>query len=198
MRTNDPIALRNRVLDVAARSFQAAGFNGTSTHDLVRMAGITGGALHHHFPTKKALVLAVIAERVASEVGSTWVETISAAPSAAKGILQVFESVAAALDEQGSVSGCPLGNLALELSLTDPDLRDALAGEYQVWRAAIAERIRRDHQAGKAAFAPDADAFAHVVVALFSGAMTVAKAEQSAVSVKAAADQLRVILTEDL
>lgn len=194
IRTNDPAGLRNRVLDVAARSFQASGFAATSTHDVVRMAGVTGGALHHHFPTKKALALAVIGERVAAELGETWVATVRDAPSAAAGILQAFDTVAAALDAQGSVSGCPLGNLALELSLADGDLREALAHEYRTWRDAIAERLRRDRDAGNAAYAPDPDAFANVVIALFSGAMTIAKAEQDTAALKAAADQLRAIM----
>lgn len=194
IRTNDPAGLRNRVLDVAARSFQASGFAATSTHDVVRMAGVTGGALHHHFPTKKALALAVIGERVAAELGETWVAAVRDAPSAAAGILQAFDTVAAALDAQGSVSGCPLGNLALELSLADGDLREALAHEYRTWRDAIAERLRRDRDAGNAAYAPDPEAFANVVIALFSGAMTIAKAEQDTAALKAAADQLRAIM----
>jgi AcrR family transcriptional regulator len=194
IRTNDPAGLRNRVLDVAARSFQSSGFAATSTHDLVRAAGVTGGALHHHFPTKKALALAVIGERVAAELGETWVATVRDAPSAAAGILQAFDTVAAALDAQGCVSGCPLGNLALELSLADADLRDALASEYRVWRDAIADRIRRDQDEGKAAYAPDPEAFANVVIALFTGAMTLAKAEQNTVALRAAADQLRAIM----
>lgn len=192
IRTNDPAGLRNRVLDVAARSFQASGFAATSTHDVVRMAGVTGGALHHHFPTKKALALAVIGERVAAELGETWVATVRDAPSAAAGILQAFDAVAAALDAQGSVSGCPLGNLALELSLADGDLREALASEYRTWREAIADRLRRDRDA--AGYAPDPEAFANVVIALFSGAMTIAKAEQDTAALKAAADQLRAIM----
>jgi AcrR family transcriptional regulator len=194
LRTNDPIGLRNRVLDVAARSFQSSGFAATSTHDLVRMAGVTGGALHHHFPTKKALALAVIGERVAAELGETWVATVRDAPSAAAGILQAFDTVAAALDAQGAVSGCPLGNLALELSLADVDLRQALASEYRVWRDAIADRVRRDREAGGASYAPDPEAFANVVIALFTGAMTIAKAEQNSTALKAAADQLRAIM----
>lgn len=194
IRTNDPAGLRNRVLDVAARSFQSSGFAATSTHDLVRMAGVTGGALHHHFPTKKALALAVIGERVAAELGETWVATVRDAPSAAAGILQAFDTVAAALDAQGSVSGCPLGNLALELSLADADLRGALASEYRVWRDAIADRIRRDREMGEASYAPDPEAFANVVIALFTGAMTIAKAEQDTAALKAAADQLRAIM----
>src|SRR5690242_8641194 len=133
IRTNDPVGLRNNVLDAAARSFQASGFNATSNGDLMRMAGVTGGALHHHFPTKKSLALAVIGERVAAEITETWIMTVRDAPTVASGILEVFDTVIAALDEQGSVSGCPLGNLALELSLSDPDLRQALAKQYHLW-----------------------------------------------------------------
>jgi TetR/AcrR family transcriptional repressor of nem operon len=54
-RSNDPEAMRRRVLDVAAAAFQKRGYHSTSTHDIMREAGVTGGALHHHFPTKKAL-----------------------------------------------------------------------------------------------------------------------------------------------
>src|SRR4051812_19253534 len=163
-RTNDPAGMRNRVLDVAASAFQSRGYGATSTHDIVRLAGVTGGALHHHFPTKKALALAGIGERVAAGLGGNRVATVRGAPRAAAGILQAFDAVAAALDAQGSVSGCPLGNLALELSLADADLRGALASEYRVWRAAIADRIRRDHEAGEASYAPDPEAFANVVI----------------------------------
>lgn len=187
-RTNDPAGLRRRVLDAAARSFQAVGYGGTSMHDIVRGASVTGGALHHHFPTKKDLALAVITERVSAEVAETWIETVRQAPSAAEGILQVFAEVIAALDARGAVSGCPLGNLALELALTDEDLRGAVATEYAAWRGAIAERLAAD----AAAFAkPDPEAFANVVVAMFSGAMSIAKAEQQTAALTACADQLR-------
>jgi len=194
-RTNDPAGMRNRVLDVAARAFQARGFGATSTHDIVREAGVTGGALHHHFPTKKALALAVICERVSPEVGDTWVMRVRDAPSAADGILSAFRDVIAALDAQGSVSGCPLGNLALELSLADEDLRAALSGEYGKWRDAIADRLRVDIAKGNAAFAAaDPDAFAKVVVSMFSGAMTIAKAEQDSGALVACAAQLAVMM----
>ena len=193
-RANDPVGMRNRVLDVAARSFQSDGFRATSTHDIAKGAGVTGGALHHHFPTKKALALAVIGERVATELASTWITTVRDASSAEEGMLQVFDSVIAILDAQGSVSGCPIANLTLELSLADADLRAALVGAYSNWRAAIADRIRLDHQAGRARYAADPESFANVVIALFSGAMTIAKAEQSSSALRACAEQLRMML----
>lgn len=190
-RSNDPAGLRRRVLDVAAKQFQAVGYGGASMHDIVREAAVTGGALHHHFPTKKDLALAVISERVSAEVAEAWIETVRQAPTAAAGILQVFDDTIAALDSRGAVQGCPLGNLALELSLTDADIRGAIAREYATWRGAIAERLRAD---GAAFAQPDEDAFANVVVAMFSGAMSIAKAEQKTAALAACCDQLRAMM----
>jgi AcrR family transcriptional regulator len=102
-RSNDPEAMRRRVLDVAAAAFQTRGYHSTSTHDIMREAGVTGGALHHHFPTKKALGLAVIRDRVAQAVEQTWIEPIRSAPTAAAGISQVFEQIAATIDARGTV-----------------------------------------------------------------------------------------------
>jgi hypothetical protein len=47
---------------------------------------------------------------------------------------------------------------------------------------------------GGASYTPDPDAFANVVIALFTGAMTIAKAEQDSDALKAADDQLRALM----
>lgn len=194
IRANDPVGMRNRVLDAAASSFQANGYAGTGMQDLARGAAISAGALYHHFPTKRDLALAVVAERVSAEIASTWIAAVADAPSAAQGVVSVFEDVAAALDRRGAVSGCPLGNLALELSLADGGLRAAIEGEYRTWRTAVAERVRRDLADGAAGYAAgDPDGFADLVVALFTGAMAIAKAEQSSTALRACARQLRWI-----
>ncbi|TJX33984.1 MAG: helix-turn-helix transcriptional regulator, partial [Mesorhizobium sp.] len=72
-RINDPEGMRRKVLDVAEAAFQARGYHASSLGDLMAAAGVSGGALHHHFPTKKALALAVIGERVAAAVEETWI-----------------------------------------------------------------------------------------------------------------------------
>jgi TetR/AcrR family transcriptional repressor of nem operon len=195
IRKNDPVGLRARVLDAAAASFQGHGYRGTSMQDLVTAAAVTGGALHHHFPTKCDLALAVIAERVSEEVALTWIAAVEAAPTAAEGIIQIFERVADHLDDQGSVSGCPLGNLALELSLTDEGLRAAIEGEYDAWRSAIARCFERDAARGGAPFVgEDPLAYADTVVAMFTGAMSIAKSEQSARALRSCIAVLRRIM----
>ena len=188
-RTNDPQGMRRRLLDVAAEAFQSGGYQSTGMGDILQAAGVTGGAMYHHFPSKKALGLAVIRERVALEIECTWVAPMAAARSTVAGIKSIFKGIIAGLDERAAVIGCPLSNLTLELALADPEFRLASQEIFRSWRNAIAQKIRADHAAGVAKHL-DPDAFAIMAVATFSGAMAMAKAEQNTVPLKACLQQL--------
>jgi AcrR family transcriptional regulator len=72
---------RQALLDTARRLFTRDGFQATRTEDIVRQAGLTRGALYHHFRDKEDLFRAVH-EEVIGEVGpSLWRR--SADPTAA-------------------------------------------------------------------------------------------------------------------
>jgi AcrR family transcriptional regulator len=185
--------MRQRVLDVAASLFQQHGYHATSMHDVMAAAGVTGGALHHHFPSKKSLGLAIIRERAATAVAETCMAPVASARNAADGIAAVFRNVAATLDGQGMVRGCPLNNLALELSLADPDFRRAIATVFDDWRAVIAGKLRSGAARMNAA---EAEQLATFVVAAYSGAMALAKAAQSSAPFKLCGRQLTQMLAE--
>jgi AcrR family transcriptional regulator len=189
-RSYDPVAMRARILDVASGAFQARGYHSTSTHDIMREAGVTGGALHHHFSTKKSLGLAVIRERVAPVVAETWINPVQRARTAADGILRVFENIADSVDERGKVLGCPLNNLAIELSLADQEFRTAVGQVFLAWTDAIAAKLKADKPAVKI----NPDELATFVVAAYSGAIAIAKAQQSSEPLRACARQLASLL----
>src|SRR5690349_6483612 len=179
-RTNDPEGLRRRLVDAAYAAFTTRGYHSTALHDLKRQAGATGGALSHHFPTKKELGLAVLRDRVADAVEETWIEPVLSAASAAEGIQAVFAGIVSDLERRGSVSGCPLNNLALELSREDADFQVQVDAIFARWRNALAGKIRADQNGGAGEMTGlDPDAFATFVVAAYSGAMAMAKASQS-------------------
>ena len=184
-RKNDPLGLRARILDAAFGLFQSKGYNATSVQDIATVAAVTGGALHHHFPTKKAIGLAVIADRVATALEEVWLEPVRSARTAREGILQVFERLARELDDQGSVRGCPVNNLTLELAFADPDFRAELRRLFDLWRATIA---------GKYTDPARGEALAAIVVAAYSGAMAMAKVEQRGEPLRLCAKELREVL----
>jgi TetR/AcrR family transcriptional repressor of nem operon len=170
--------MRERILDAAYTCFVEQGYHATTTHDVLAAAQVTGGALHHHFPTKKKLGLDVINERVARTVQDNWITPVQNAERAVKGALAVIGRIGKELKSNGKVRGCPLNNLAMELSYADADFRVATQEIFSRWTHAIATRIRADQKAG---WRPDLDASACacLLVATYSGAMAMAKAEQS-------------------
>ncbi|RCS22910.1 TetR/AcrR family transcriptional regulator [Phyllobacterium salinisoli] len=62
---------REKLIDAARRLFVEKSYAETSTPEIVEVAGVTRGALYHHFADKQALFRAVVereAERVAEEI----------------------------------------------------------------------------------------------------------------------------------
>ena len=183
-RKNDPAGVRARILSAAFGLFQSQGFNATSVHEITAAAGVTGGALHHHFPTKQALGEAVIGESVAAAVEEAWIEPVRSAADARAGILRVFAGLADALDAQGSVRGCPVNNLTLELAHANPAFRQQLKRQFDHWRQAIADALGGS----------GAEARATMVIAAYSGAMALAKVEQRGEPLRLCARELERLL----
>lgn len=73
-------ATRARLLAVARRAFAEQGYAGTSMDDFTAEAGLTRGALYHHFGSKQGLLIAVI-EQIEAEVGERLNAVSDAAPT---------------------------------------------------------------------------------------------------------------------
>ena len=75
-------ATRAQLLDVAAELFASRGYAAVGTEDVVRQAGLTRGALYHHFADKREL-FAAVHERVEQELVATIGERMAAARDSA-------------------------------------------------------------------------------------------------------------------
>jgi TetR/AcrR family transcriptional repressor of nem operon len=177
-RTNDPASRRSRVLDAAVGLFHRKGYTETSMHDIRQAAGVTSGALHHHYPTKKDLGLAVIRERVAAMVTEAWADPVAQAPDAGTGVANAFNGIIAGLKE-GAIVGCPLNNLALELAYAEPAFRAEIQEIFEQWQRALAQRIDETNLIAPGS-GMTADELATLIIASYSGAMTMAKTAQTA------------------
>ncbi|MFE2422939.1 TetR family transcriptional regulator [Streptomyces hokutonensis] len=56
-------AAKRRILDIATEEFAARGYWGASLQDIAGRTGMSKPGLLHHFPSKQALLAAVLAER---------------------------------------------------------------------------------------------------------------------------------------
>lgn len=55
-------ATRRKILDMSQELFRTAGYEATTTRDIARAAGIATGTLFNYFPTKEAIVTALVVD----------------------------------------------------------------------------------------------------------------------------------------
>src|ERR1700689_489530 len=72
----DPERTRERLLQAASREIYRTGFQSASLDTILTTAGVTKGALYHHFKNKEALGYAVVEEIISPAVRATWVRPL--------------------------------------------------------------------------------------------------------------------------
>lgn len=63
---------RKRIIEAAARVIRMRGYDGLSTQEVSQLAGVSRGALRHHFPTKNDLVVSTLRYLNEEMLGRAW------------------------------------------------------------------------------------------------------------------------------
>ncbi|ASY63350.1 Transcriptional regulator, TetR family [Sinorhizobium sojae CCBAU 05684] len=176
-RTNDPKGVRRRIIDAAYDAFVTQGYLATGMLELRAKASVSGGAMAYHFPAKRDLGLAVIRSRVAEAVRKTWIDPLHGCADAPSAIDRIFGNIIGELARKGSVRGCPLNNMSMEVAQHDDEMRDALGGVFAIWHEALSAKFQSDIDSNRVV-GIDPGSLATLVVAAYSGAMAIAKASQ--------------------
>jgi AcrR family transcriptional regulator len=82
-------ATKARLLEAATELLREKGLGGFRTADVVERAGVSKGALLHHFPTKDALIVAVFEQLYRA------VDEAAARPARARSLAQLIEDLVA-------------------------------------------------------------------------------------------------------
>lgn len=171
----NPDQTRERILRAAAQEIHRSGFRGASLDRILSEAGVTKGALYHHFPNKQALGYAVLEEVYRHDLFDRWsvpgADSTNPVGALVDGIAQVRDTVT--LEEL--VIGCPVNNLAQEMSGIDEGFRRRIDGTFEEVR----ERIRLQLALGQEQrqVAPDVDVAqsAAFILAAIEGGMGMGK-----------------------
>jgi AcrR family transcriptional regulator len=173
-----PDATRQKLLERAFEEIHRNGFRAASLDSILADAGVTKGALYHHFPSKAELGYAVV-----DEVVRPWMEQIwSPVTEAHNPIDAAIEVIRARLRERTQMAltiGCPFNNLAQEMSGLDEGFRTRLSAILRDWRDATAAAMRRGQANGTVCADVDARAAAAFVISSVEGCVGMAKASQS-------------------
>jgi TetR/AcrR family transcriptional regulator, transcriptional repressor for nem operon len=179
-RSRESDATRDKLLKAAFEEIYRRGFQAASLDTILAKAGVTKGALYHHFPDKASLGYAVVDEVVKGLLLERWgvLEPPSGDPISA--LQRILRGRVANLTSREVELGCPLNNLAQEMSPLDQRFRRGVNATFDIWTGAVAKDLERGQADGLVRPDVDAQKIAAFVVASIEGSFGLAKGAQSA------------------
>ena len=166
-----------RLVAGAAALFHTRGYAATGVAEVLRAAGAGSGSLYHFFPSKEHLLLAVLdryRERLREEIFDPVAERVADPIDRIFGVLSFYREF---LSASGCALGCPIGNLAGEISDSMPAARARLDELFADWRSGI--RTFLSEAAPRLPRGTDLDALAGFVLAVMEGGVMQARAARS-------------------
>jgi TetR/AcrR family transcriptional regulator, transcriptional repressor for nem operon len=177
-RSRDPERTRERLLQAGYREIYRSGFQSASIDTILAASNVTKGALYHHFESKEALGYAIIDEVVATLPRDRWL--IPLQRSEDKDPIDALIGVVRAIPTRPAdiKGGCPLVNLAQEMSPLDEQFRKRLERIFHAWQEGIATVLRRGQSQGTVRRDLVPEETASFLIALVEGYEVLAKNSQ--------------------
>jgi TetR/AcrR family transcriptional regulator, transcriptional repressor for nem operon len=185
-RRRQPDITREKLLQAAFHEIYRQGFQGTSLDIILTKAGVTKGALYHHFPDKAALGHAVVEEVVHGLLLERWLGVLERQPGDSITALQgMLKHRAAELTAHEVQLGCPLNNLAQEMSPLDEPFRRRVSATFDSWIDGFARVLARGQVEGTVRKDVDPKQVAGFLVGAVEGCYGLAKSARSKAMLRA-------------
>jgi TetR/AcrR family transcriptional repressor of nem operon len=167
-----PSTAKARLLETAMVLMATRGST-VSAHEICQQAGVKKGSFFHFFPSKQALILAVL-DAWEQHFQTLWHQALTADGPPLERLTRLFALTATAHQAQwnagGQMHGCPIGQLALALGRDDARVRQKVQAIFTDWVATV-ERLLHDARVAGAVPALDTGATAQAIIAYFEGVM---------------------------
>ena len=184
------VSTRGRLLEAAYAEFHEQGFKSARLSRILVRAGVTKGALYHHFPDKRALGVAVIDEAIGARIEAMWLTPLTLSKDAITGLLEVVGSRIASLDEEAVRLGCPLNNLISEMSAVDATFQKHLQHILMRWQNQLVARLVTTRATGALRDDVDCEAAALFILSSWEGCWGIAKNMRSVKAFRACGQEL--------
>ncbi|MES9978123.1 MAG: TetR/AcrR family transcriptional regulator, partial [Candidatus Thiodiazotropha sp. 6PLUC5] len=124
---------RQALLEAAYEEIYRDGFQAASLSAILERTGVTKGALYHHFSSKLELGYAVVDEEISNKLHQLWIQPLQNEGNPIDILVATIELAGQQITDKQLYLGCPLNNLAQEMSPIDAGFRMRIDQLYQQW-----------------------------------------------------------------
>lgn len=175
----NPDQTRARILDAAFMEIYRNGYQGMRLDEVLSATGLTKGALYHHFTNKLALGYAVVDEVIAPMMETLWNRPLKSADKPLDALVEAIRSLPDAKPPELIQYGCPLNNLAQEMSPLDEGFRQRLDQVFTNWHGTTVQALKEAQKQNMIRSDVNCEETATFVMAALEGCIGIAKNAQS-------------------
>ena len=187
--TTGQLHTRERIVEAARQLFFKRGYTATGIADVLKEAGANSGSLYHFFPSKEDLLTAVLEKYLSMLEPQVLQPAFARTSDPIERLFAILEGYRLLLEMSDFQLGCPIGNLALEVSNSHRKARKLIVENFRAWCEAVRNLIV---EAGDRLPADlDAGACATHVLATMEGAVMLARSYRSFEPYDEAVNQLK-------
>jgi TetR/AcrR family transcriptional regulator, transcriptional repressor for nem operon len=174
----NPAHTRERLLQAAFREIYRSGFQSAGIDTILAATNVTKGALYYHFESKEALGYAIVDEIVATLTRDKWLRPLQEGKDPIDTLIAIVRGTS--VRPKDVECGCPLVNLAQEMSPLDEQFRKRLERIFIDWQEGIAMALRRGQSQGTVRLDLAPEETAGFLIAMYEGYTLLAKNAQDA------------------
>ena len=179
---NKPVDTRKKIIDAAFKEIYKHGYQGMRIDQVLKNTDLKKGALYYHFSSKQELGYAVLDEDIAKKGEEMWIEPLNNFVDPLDGIYTLFiqnENASKRIwgDDVFNL-GCPVNNLAQEMSPIDEGFRERIVGMFKFWKGALTDALKKGQQKGIVDLSINTEDSAMFILTIIEGAWGLTKVHQ--------------------
>ena len=162
-------ARREQIIDAAMTRFAEGGFHSTGMAEVIAATGLSAGAVYRYFPSKEALIQAIVEERVLSNAAAAFGRILD------DGVDDPVEAIYAGLGVVDAVTarqGVDITKVAVQAwgeALRNPAILEVAQHAYAQMRSYLAAVAHRAKEHGRLGPDADPDELGKVMLSLLMG-----------------------------
>lgn len=182
--------MRTRLIEATFQEVFSKGYAGASLSNILNKAEAKKGGMYHHFSSKKAMVMAMIEEKIEQRIENKWKSLVDTNEDIITTLINILQDI----NSWDLKDGCPLGNLLQESLDYDEDFAQILTTILNNWKKLFINILQRAKEKKQINQDVDIHQCATFLIASIEGALLLAKKYEDNKDFEACMTQLTLYL----
>ncbi len=171
---------KEKILASAKELFHEYGFQQTSVDEILKKSGVTKSNFYYHFKSKEELGLIILESFIKQYEADVLMKTLgNKSLGPLRRLVEFYNSVKTFHRDLINPKGCPFGNMAIEMSGSNENVREKLSAFFNSWEKVIEECINEGMRTGDFRSDIHPGVVAQLILSHLEGAIMMVKTHRS-------------------